>query len=81
MGVVRVAEGAAVGVPLRRVMNDAIRAGARRFGRPGDVCQFICECDDPACDRYVWMPLAQYETSVPGSLRADHVSRNDARTN
>jgi hypothetical protein len=52
-------------------VNDEIAETAARFDlKDGSDFEFICECGEPTCHRFVRMTLAQYRGSEPGSVIA-----------
>jgi hypothetical protein len=55
---------------LRRALNEDRRS---RFGEPGRLISFVCECGDPTCRRTVVLTPEEYDAQGPGRLlHAEH---------
>jgi hypothetical protein len=58
-------------VEIRRFVNDEIyRVASRLTSDSGDEFEFVCECGQLACTRFVSKRLADFEQSKPGSVVA-----------
>jgi hypothetical protein len=62
-------------VEIRRFVNDEIYRVARDLDRvpnrdSADEFEFVCECGQLACTKFVSMRLADFEQSKPGSVVA-----------
>ncbi|MBA3841928.1 MAG: hypothetical protein H0X39_04805 [Actinobacteria bacterium] len=49
-------------------MNDEIASVAARWGDEGAEFEFICECGELRCGRFLKLTLADYRASAPGSV-------------
>jgi hypothetical protein len=49
---------------VRRFVNDSIREKAERLlSDPSTIYEFVCECGDLGCRKFIPMTLAQYDRS------------------
>lgn len=62
------AHGSEDAVSVRRLVNDAIADAAEWFDEGATVFEFLCECGDLGCRRFVRTTLADYRASTPGSI-------------
>jgi len=69
----QITDGNAVHGELRRALNADRR---RRFGEPGRLIAFVCECGDPTCRRTVVLTPEEYDANRLGPiLHSEHEPR------
>ncbi len=60
----------AAAISVRRVNDEILKTATRFDDSEGSMFEFLCECGDLRCHRYVAMTLAEYRATTPGSVLA-----------